>query len=58
MSLVNNTPNPAPQTLNGKGEFRYKNADATELDWFDTHPRPVEEKSDETVDSGDDVPQA
>lgn len=26
----------------GPGTQRYKNADATEIDWFDTHPRPVE----------------
>jgi len=32
---------PAPQVSNGKGQNRYKNADCTELDWFDTHPRPV-----------------
>ena len=26
----------------GPGCGRYKNADATEIDWFDTHSRPVE----------------
>ena len=29
----------------GPGTSRYKDANATELDWFDNHPRPVEAKT-------------
>lgn len=29
----------------GPGTQRYKDANATEIDWFDTHPRPVEAKT-------------
>lgn len=52
---------PAPQTLGPSGRSRYTRVDALEIDWFATHPRPVEtteEKSDATPDSGNDVPQA
>lgn len=38
-NLINN---PAPCTQDGTGKCRYKNADVTEIDWFDTHPRIVE----------------
>lgn len=30
---------PAPQTLNGRNQPRYKDAGCTEIDWFDTHPQ-------------------
>lgn len=33
---------PGHGTTNGQGVSRYKNADMTEIDWFDTHPRPIE----------------
>lgn len=34
--------NPAPQTLNGHGQSRYKDPAGLVIDWFDTHPRPTE----------------
>ena len=36
---------PAPQTQDSRGNFRYKDVNATVIDWFDTHDRPVEEKA-------------
>lgn len=38
-TLVNR---PGIPTQNGSGLCRYKDANNTVLDWFDTHPRPVE----------------
>jgi hypothetical protein len=58
MSQITGQEKPAPQTLGGNGKPRYTGPDALEMDWFATHPRPVEEKTDATSDSGDDVPQA
>ena len=33
---------PGYGTTNGKGECRYADTGCTEIDWFATHPRPVE----------------
>lgn len=35
---------PGYGTTNGAGQCRYKDTGCTEIDWFATHPRPVEPK--------------